>query len=270
MSNRSNIVYIYDGSFDSLLCCVFDSYIHREIPMDIVTDDSPQTLLYQTRHISPDSKKSDRIFASIRNKMGKDAEYLIRIAFLCNLSEKSIKIYDFIRLGYEHGFRVCNMLADETVSSIHNMVKAVQNEKHMLLGFVRFSEYNGCLVAVIEPKHFVLPLMKGHFCARFSGEQFMIYDKTHKVALIYHPYEAKMIEIESLELPCEDVVEEQYRRLWTQYYNTITIKERENLTCRMNHMPKRFWTHLTELQPENNKPKEIKISYSSNQLKSEC
>ncbi len=247
MSNRSNIVYLYDGSFDGLLCCVFDSYVRREIPIDILIDDAPQIFLYETRVIVSNQQKADRIYASILKKMGKDAEYLIKIGFLCALKEKSLIIYDFIRLGYTHGFQVSNMLADTTVSQMHNMVKSVQNEKHMLLGFVRFSEYNGCLVAVVEPKHFVLPLMKGHFCARYSGEQFMIYDMTHKVALVYRPYEAKIIEIDNLELPSEDEIEEKYRRLWTQYYNTIAIKERENPKCRMGHMPKRFWTHLTEM-----------------------
>lgn len=247
MSDRSNIVYLYDGSFDGLLCCVFDSYVRHEVPIDIFVEDAPQLLLYQTRSIPCDPYKANRIYASILKKMGKDAEYLIKISFLCDLREKALIIFDFIRLGYQHGFSVSNMLADTTVSCIHNMVKAVQNEQHLLLGFVRFSEYNGCLVAVIEPKHFVLPVMKGHFCARYSGEQFMIYDKTHQVALIYHPYEAKIIEIEQLELPAADETEEKYRRLWTQYYNTIAIKERENPKCRMGHMPKRFWAHLTEM-----------------------
>ncbi|MFZ2537542.1 MAG: TIGR03915 family putative DNA repair protein [Oscillospiraceae bacterium] len=258
MSDRSNIVYLYDGSFDGLLCCVFDSYVRHEIPMDILTDDAPQVLLYETRFIISDHQKADRIYTSILKKMGNDAEYLIKIGFLCALNAKSLIIYNFIRLGYTHGFQVSNMLADTTVSSLHNMVKAVQNEKHMLLGFVRFSEYNGCLVSVIEPKHFVLPLMKGHFCARFSGEQFMIYDKTHQVALIYRPYEAKIIEVEHLELPCEDEIEEKYRRLWTQYYNTIAIKERENPKCRMGHMPKRYWLHLTEMTTDLSPQKQLK------------
>lgn len=247
MSERTNIIYCYDGSFEGLLCCVFESYIRREIPVDITFDETPQFSFYEVKEIETNLKNAARIAASIKNKLGRDAEYLIKVGFLCGLSQKSMVIFDFIRLGYEHGSIVSNMLADTTVSQLQNMVKAVNNEKHLLLGFVRFSEYNGGLVAVIEPKHFVLPLMQGHFCARFSGEQFMIYDKTHQVALIYHPFEAKIIEVESLELPCADEVEEKYRRLWTGYYNAIAIKERENPRCRMGHMPKRFWSQLTEM-----------------------
>lgn len=247
MSDRSNIVYLYDGSLDGLLCCVFESYVNHEVPIDIINDDAPQLLLYQTKFIETDRKKADRIYTSILTKIGKNAEYLIKIGFLCSIKEKPLIIYNFIRLGYKHGFKTSNMLGDSTVSALHNMVKSVQNEKHMLLGFVRFSEYSGCLVSVIEPKHFVLPLIKGHFCARYSGEQFMIYDKTHQVALIYHPYEAKIIDVYNLELPCEDEIEEKYRKLWVKYYDTISIKERENPKCRMSHMPKRFWSHLTEM-----------------------
>ena len=29
------VVYAYDGSFEGLLCCVFESYERREIPVDV-------------------------------------------------------------------------------------------------------------------------------------------------------------------------------------------------------------------------------------------
>lgn len=250
MSDRSNIIYRYDGSYDGLLCCVFESYIHHEVPTDIIFDDTPQFSLYPIRDILTDPANAQRIALSIKNKLGKDAEYLIKVGFLCGLSQKSLIIFDFIRLGYEHGKSISYMLADTTVSQLQNMVKAVNNEKHLLLGFVRFSEYNGCLVAVIEPKHYVLPLMKGHFCARFSGEQFMIYDKTYNIALVYRPYEAKIIEVDKIDMPQASDMEEEYRRLWTGYYNAIAIKERENPRCRMSHMPKRFWSQLTEMNTD--------------------
>ena len=41
-----------------------------------------------------------------------------------------------------------------------------------------------------------------------------------------------------------------YRLLWKRFYDTIAIRERENPRCRMTHMPKRYWNTMTEFQGE--------------------
>ena len=38
-------VYVYDGSFDGLLCCVFESYAARELPADVLADTAELPLL---------------------------------------------------------------------------------------------------------------------------------------------------------------------------------------------------------------------------------
>jgi probable DNA metabolism protein len=40
--------------------------------------------------------------------------------------------------------------------------------------------------------------------------------------------------------------EEVYQRLWANYCENITIKERLNLKCQKNHMPRRYWKFLPE------------------------
>jgi probable DNA metabolism protein len=111
---------------------------------------------------------------------------------------------------------------------------------------LRFSEYNGTLVAIIEPKNFVLPLVSPHFCDRFPSEQFLIYDKSHKVAFVYQNCKKSLIPLTHLELPEAGAEEERYRALWKQFYNTIAIEGRINPKLRMGNMPKRYWAHMTE------------------------
>lgn len=247
MSNRTNLVYFYDGTFDGLLCCVFESFTCKETPTEIFPFDTSQTFLYKSKDIITISENAERVNASLTTKMCADAKYLIETAFLYCDDTKAIVIYRFICLGYKHGKNVVDMLGNDTVSALQNMARAVSNERHLMLGFLRFSEYGGGLVAVIEPKHFILPTMQSHFCQRFRNEQFLIYDKTNGMVLIYANHKAQIIAVDNFELPPVDETELQYRRLWAQYYNTIGIEERENSKCRMGHMPKRFWKHLTEM-----------------------
>ena len=40
--------------------------------------------------------------------------------------------------------------------------------------------------------------------------------------------------------------EREIRALWRAFYDAIAIEGRRNERCRMSHMPKRYWAHMTE------------------------
>lgn len=247
MPDRPNLIYRYDGSFDGLLCCVFESYDKKELPADIMPPGASQTTLYPEREIPADPKKANRVLASIPRAMGADTLDFLQRAFLTCLPQKELCMFDFLRLGFRVGPRVMQMLADDTVNRLFKAVKFLEHEAHLLTGFVRFSDFQGALVAEIEPKNIVLPLMARHFCERLPEEHFLIYDKTNGMALIYEPHRYVIRPIEALQLPEPDEQELETRALWRLYYDTIEIEGRHNPKCRMTHMPKRYWKYLTEL-----------------------
>ena len=253
MLNQSNLIYRYDGSFDGLLCCVFESYDKKEIPMGIFLPDTPEILLFPAKDITTDSQKSSRVLVSIPKKMGACALDFVRHAFLSCLTQKELYILQFLRIGYRYGPSVMSMLADDVVNTLFKAVKHLNNESHLLKGFVRFSIFNNVLVAEIEPKNYVLPLLMQHFCERYPQERFLIYDKTHGMALVYQPYQSAVIPIEDLDLPEPDEKEQSFRELWRLFYDTIEIQGRHNPKCRMSHMPKRYWKYMTEFSCEQNK-----------------
>lgn len=274
------MLYIYDGSFEGLLCCVYESYTARQPVTGIVPVWEAQSTLYAAREIETNEAHAARVYVSLENKLGAKGRDLVTAAFMYGDEEKAFDIYRFIAMGYRVGPSVAYMLGDELVGRINKMDKAVRHEAHMLTGFVRFSQYGagelpmtalaatadtprslqrfngggisryiptGALAAVIEPKHNVLPLMSSHFCNRYPEECFIIFDKTNKQALVYQPHKVSLIELDSLDLPSAEEGEALCRRLWKGYYDAIAIKARENPRCRMTHMPKRFWSHITEM-----------------------
>ena len=255
-NNRSDLVYQYDGSFDGLLCCVFESYDKKEIPIDILSPNASQTLLFPVKKILTDSEKASRVLVSIPPKMGNSALDFVRRAFLTCLSQKELYILLFLRMGYRYGLSVMNMLTDDVVHTLLQAVKHLDKESELLRGFVRFSVFNNALVAEIEPKNYVLPLLLPHFCERYPEERFLIYDKTHGMGLVYQPYQSAVIPIEDLELPEPDEEEQTYRALWRLFYNTIEVQSRHNPECRRSHMPKRYWKYLTEFGSVDKKPLE--------------
>jgi probable DNA metabolism protein len=252
MPDRENIIYQFDGSFDGLMCCVFESYDKKEFPSDIITDNA-QCSFVPVKYIETDTYKSERVIRSIPKRMGHNAFEFIRNAYLTCHPEKYYFIFRFMQLGYKHGERIMGMLADEVVNTLFKAVKALNNETHLLKGFIRFSDYDGVLAAVIEPKNIVLPKLAHHFCERFPEENFIIYDKTNKMALVYKPYNAEIIYMDDLILPDADDKEKTIRGLWKLFYDTIEIKSRHNSKCRQSHMPKRYWKHMTEFSEIENK-----------------
>jgi probable DNA metabolism protein len=249
MPSSSELIYCYDGSFDGLLCCVFESYESNEIPIDILLPDTAHSLLFGTKNIPTDPQKASRVLAAIPKKLGPAALTFIQQAFLTCLAQKGLHILLFLRLGFRHGPSVMNMLTNEVVNTLAKAVKHLERESHLFKGFLRFSVVNNVLVGEIEPKNFVLPLLVQHFCERYPEERFLIHDKKHSMGLVYQPYQSAIIPLAELEVPAADEAEQTFRELWQLFYDTIAIQGRYNPKCRMTHMPKRYWKHMTEFGP---------------------
>lgn len=246
MLDRSDVIYDYDGSFDGLLCCVFESYAQYEIPWEIRSPEMPEAALFPVKSIETDPQKAKRVLDSIPRKMGHKALEFIENAFLTCLPQKELYILLFMRLGFRNGPLVMDMLTDDVVNILFKAVQHLQKESHLLKGFLRFSVYQDVLIGVIEPKNQVLPLLTQHFCDRYPEERFFIYDKTHGMALVYQPNQASIIAVENLMLFEPDEKEKYFRELWQLFYDAIEVEGRHNPRCRMSHMPKRYWKHMTE------------------------
>ncbi len=54
MYTDSDLIYYYDGSFDGLLCCVFESYDKKEIPLDIRLSATSHSQLFSGKTIQTD------------------------------------------------------------------------------------------------------------------------------------------------------------------------------------------------------------------------
>lgn len=255
MSWTTGVSYIYDGTFDGLLTCVFESYERKEELADISSAEEPQAVLFAPRTVVTCQAKAERVYKSIARNISPQAQDLIRCGFLTCAPQKELLIYRFLRIGFRVGGQVMQMLTEPSIHQLNKAVRHLKTESHAFMGFVRFSIHDDVLVAVIEPKNRVLPLIAGHFCQRFAGDTFLIYDKHHGEALMYRhdaqPEERlMMLNADEISIPEADEKEEGYRRLWKRFYDTVAIQERINPRARLSHMPKRYWAHLTEMQEE--------------------
>lgn len=250
MSGEGDVIYLYDGSLEGLLCCVFTAVAEKQLPADIWCEEDACPVFFDTRSIPTEKEKAARVAASIPQKMGPRAKELVANVFLSCAERKELKILRFLMLGYREGHRVTRMLAHPDVAPLIDAEKHLLSEAHLLKGFIRFSDYGQLLGAVIGPKNYVLPLLAPHFCGRLGDEDFMIWDKTHKAVLYRQNGRAGIYGMEQFSPPTPSAAEEQYRRMWKRFYDTIAIRQRENPALRRTHCPKRYWAYMSEMQGE--------------------
>lgn len=241
-------VYRYDGGLKGFYCCVYECVLSGRLPLGIWPEAEAQTTLLPQQWIDTDPCRAERVRGSVPRKISGEAQTLVETVFLSDLREKELPLLRFLLKGYRAGASIIHRLDDPDVAALHKAERHLLGEAHLLMGFVRFSDHDGRLIAAIRPKNFVLPFIAEHFMERFSCENFMIYDKTHKAALLYENRKGQLVSLEEMPPLTVSPEETRYRDLWKRFYDTVAIASRENPRCRMTHMPKRYWAEMTEMQ----------------------
>lgn len=240
-------IYTYDGSFDGFLCCIFDSYVNKEIPAAITCDEDAVPMLFASRAIPTDRSHAVRVLRKV-SICSPYAANLLRKGYLTCLPDREIRLYQLVAKLLREGPGFLRNQADETLYPIFKAVRHLNGEAHLLKGFVRFSQLGPVLGGEIAPKNRVLPLLRSHFCARYCEDTFFLYDRTHQEALFYTAGKSVIRPLEDFQMAPPDEEEARYRTLWKCFYDTIAIRERHNPKCRMTQMPKRYWNTMTEFQ----------------------
>ena len=176
----ADVVYLYDGSFEGFLCCVYESFAQHELPFAVWTPQRETATLYPVKDIATDPAVARRVFASFGKKLGAETEYLVSRDFLSGQEDKELLLLRFLHLAFALGPGTVKREGHPVVAPLYAMKKSLDWEVDKFQGFVRFEEHDGMLGAVIHPKNYILPLLRPHFCGRFPEEDFMIYDAVHR------------------------------------------------------------------------------------------
>lgn len=242
-------VFLYDSTFEGLLTAIYDAYYSKEKPDKIYTTTEYEVnFLDETTDIETDIIKFQKVYDAIENKISKDALRKIYYTFLSETKESANIIYSYIKIGFKVGKDVDLHKNNNIVIEIDKISKRVSLEKHRFTGFVRFKEVKNILFANIEPCYNILPIIGNHFKNRFSNEYFIINDLKRNHALVYDKRDYYLTTLSSDQLSILMNTDDKgiYEDLWKQYFNSTTIKERENLKLQKRMMPTRYWVNLTE------------------------
>lgn len=240
--------YIYDGTFEGLLTCVYHHYYTEKVTGISTIEEYQHGFLNRSMDIETDEIKADIVYGAIERKISSYDLRRIYRAFLSNDPEKEMKIIKYVIMGFKKGAAISMFHGDPIVFDVQSLEKKVSREKERMLQFVRFSVMkNNVLYAKIEPDHDVLELTVNHFCDRYRNDPFIIHDVKRRKALVAFQGEWYITHFEERDIPELSADEKEYSRLWKTYFDNISIKERKNRKCQRNFMPIKYRKYLTEI-----------------------
>lgn len=250
-------IYMCEDSFEGMLCGVYDAWTsrkgHSQVKLGIKDQGESLELFCDYVDVPEDGEKAEKVIRSIREKISEEAYEAVYKASLSMEKDRADRIYRFLIYGFHVGAGITDMLQIPAVCDIFEMCRYVGNEAHLTTEFLRFSEMEGnLLVSRIGPKNDVLVLIAPHFADRLSGENFMIYDEKRGKAVIHpamRPWAVVYPSSEEWKERLTKAVEEDvYKVLWKAFRKSVTIRERINPRCQMNHLPLRYRPYMTEFE----------------------
>lgn len=255
----ANVQYLYDGTLDGLLCCIFTAFEQKEAPRAIVVGDAVQLMLDQDlRRIDTDPVRAQRVQQGILRKIGPEAFACVQTLSLSADPQAACAALAYVRRGFEVGPRIDQRLAEAVVHDTNRLVRAVNWEAMRYKQFLRFAELEGGIFfAEMEPEHDVLVLVMPHFCDRFGQQPFILHDRTRGLAGVWDMREWAIVSSQTMSLPAQAEHEDTYQAMWRMFYHTIAIEQRINPALRRQHMPKKFWRYMVEMRPELPKKKSV-------------
>jgi probable DNA metabolism protein len=249
--------YLYDGSFEGFLCCVFRHYYTEKAEGIFPYALYPGDLLRAHSVVETDEGEAARVYAAIERKMSARDLKRIYTVFRSSVPDKEAALLRYIRLGFKEGSKIRLLFGNPIVFAVQQAEQKVVKEVHRMCGLVRFSELRPgaeaekmpVLYAPMTPDHDIAEFLAPHFCDRIKEEAFIIHDKGRKKALVSAAGEWYITDFHDEDALAETGAERRYRKLWREYFDGIAIRERSNPACQKRFMPARYWKNITEMSP---------------------
>lgn len=213
------------------------------------------SLFVQYQKVVTDWELAQKVVRSVKEKISPLAYEQIYHATLCTDEDKAQKIYRYMRKGFRIGARILEALGDEDVLAVFEMDRQVSREAHVYLEIIRFEELqNHVLVARINPKCHVLPLIVEHFSDRLWQENWVILDTQRKISAVHMAkkgyFFTRNINEETLKKMKRSRTQQEMEKLWKCFFHSIAIDERKNEALQKQMMPLRYRKYMNEMTDE--------------------
>lgn len=250
-------VFQYDRTFEGVLTCVFEAYSGKLFPERLIGYGEPTPMFTENiRRIMTCPKKAARVWKGMEKKVLKRAVNMLFHVWLSELSGSDELLFRAICKIFDSEHAPTTDFSDRDMLEVHQIALKVSREAERTRQFVRFQKAgDGTYFASVEPDHNTLPLSLSYFKDRFADQRWLIYDTKRNYGYYYD-----LQKVTEIILP-EGVLtdghlnekliaegEKDFQRLWRSYFKSLAIRERINPKLQRQHMPRRYWKYMPEMQ----------------------
>lgn len=203
----------------------------------------------------PDEKKAASVAKTIIREFGEESYLAICRALASPKKDKGEAIYKTIVEGFGMKRRKALMdnLANPYIHRVFELARFTGNEVHSHIEFLRFRELgNGILYAPIGPKNNIITFIMPHFADRLPLENFVIHDDVRGIFAVHPKGHDWFLTTEEPEMAIKNYGfsqgEKEYSELFTHFFHSIAIKERNNSVLQRGMLPLRYRKYMTEFE----------------------
>ena len=253
------IIFQYDQTFEGLLTSLFDAYLLKRFPDELLAPAEPLPLFHEEVHaVVSDNEKSMRVWRAVARKLTPQALRGVVHCWLSESAETPLLLLRFLQRVVDAPHGIETNYADPVVLAFWQLDKNVRYETNRVLQFMRFQKTaDGIYFGMMEPRYNVFPLTTDHFSNRFADQPWVIYDGMRNYGFRYDGQDVTEITLSGtlpfsaadggrLDSSLLDKDESLFQEMWREYFKAISIRERLNPVKQRKDMPVRFWKYLTE------------------------
>lgn len=241
-------IFTIDNNVDGILSALFMSFTEKIIP-----DSVENALIFQPRldainiRITTNRENVERVKKALYTYAGSDIIYHLKICLMACDQNALTVAFNYAYLILKERKDVAEKLSEKAVSDFSFLVQKVLHERHIVSGFLRFTEsQNGVLYARYSPDNDITALLAPHFLKRLGRNPFIIHDVKRNVIAISNGVSIKTEYTELLPSFTESQQEQYLQNLWKKYFRSVNIKERPHLSQQDSFFPRRYRKYCFE------------------------
>ncbi len=240
-----NIVYQIEDSLSGIFTAVYDSFLYKEEVGDVTISDEQKNFLNCYRKILNDKNKIKKVDAKLKNILYSKNYAEIKKAFLSGDDKKHLIIFNYL-VKIIRCNKDCTLnFSDIDISNYHNLLQRISLESHRFKGFIRFEKSKeGVYIAKFSPDNDIITLIFPHFKRRFKNNPFILHDEKRNIIALSNKEKSLITNGNTNFFTLN--VDEDFKKLFKLYHDSVNIICRKNTRLMLNYLPKRYHKNLPE------------------------
>lgn len=263
--NEKHVFYC-ENSMEGIFSGVYQAWDARvgHSRVELRTEEPEEPELFCVYHrVRTSMTQAEKVRNTIARELGQKILEEICFASCADDSRKGTAIYrTLVECLSVHGTlykkKSLDNLKNPSVRRVTELYRSVWREYDHYLGFLRFQELPGkVLAALVAPRHDILLLFQDHFSNRYPRERWIIGDSIRGTLLVHQPEAPCFVMGNARKViarinECRDAGGD-YELLFTSFCESISIRERENQKLQKQNLPLRYREDMVEFHKKTRK-----------------